>query len=143
MSRSCSEAVKMESSGLPITRAASANQNITNSIPCEKPEEWPPFFAYWLRYSNRAKDWWVLNKTFKVSNDASSSMMRDINYKQMRQITFVSMHESDLDHHAHGGLIESLWDCNYGRNRLALCRDFSVVVVVVVSIFILLDGLKR
>ena len=39
---------KKEGSGLPITRAASANQNVTNSIPCEKPEEWPPCLPHSL-----------------------------------------------------------------------------------------------
>ena len=35
----------MEGSGLPITRAASADLNTTDNILHEKPEEWPLCFA--------------------------------------------------------------------------------------------------
>ena len=34
-----------DGSGLPITRTASANQNVTNDIPLEKTEERPSRFA--------------------------------------------------------------------------------------------------
>ena len=44
----------VEVSRLPITRATSANQNVTNIIPCEKPEEWPPCLAHKQKLSNRA-----------------------------------------------------------------------------------------
>ena len=53
----------MTDSGLPITQAASANQKVTNDIPREKPEEWPPSLAHKLKHRHRAKDWWIPYKT--------------------------------------------------------------------------------
>ena len=38
---------------LPITRAASVNQNVTHNNPREKPEEWAPCLASKLKHSNR------------------------------------------------------------------------------------------
>ena len=49
----------VEDSEMLITRAAPANQNITNSISCEKPEDWLPWLDQEPRHSNKAKDWWI------------------------------------------------------------------------------------
>ena len=40
-----------QDSGLPMTRAASANQNVTNNIPSEKREQWPACLV------QKPKDW--------------------------------------------------------------------------------------
>ena len=40
-------------------------------------------------HSNRAKNWWNPNKTFKIINDALSLMVRDINCDERRQNTFI------------------------------------------------------
>ena len=62
--------------GLPITRAASANQHIAINISREKPEGWPPCLPHKLTRSVRATDWRILNKTFKVSNDRDDQKYR-------------------------------------------------------------------
>ena len=61
----------LEDSGLPINRAASAEQNVTNrpNLLREKPEEWPQCLAHKLNiaterktagfHSNTARDWWI------------------------------------------------------------------------------------
>ena len=46
----------MENSGLSVTSAASANQNATNDILREKPEEWPLYLAHKLKPSDKVKD---------------------------------------------------------------------------------------
>ena len=84
--------ITTEGSGLPVTRAASANQNVINDIAGEKPEERLLYLSHKLKHSNRAKDWWVTNKAFKISNDAHSLKTRDSNYNQMSQ--FVDWFES-------------------------------------------------
>ena len=58
----------MKGLGLPITVVAASNQNVTNSMSHEKPEDWLPCLSYRLNYSNRAKDGWVLDKTFQTGN---------------------------------------------------------------------------
>ena len=72
---------EIEGSGLPITRTASANQNIADKISLEKPEEWAPCLAHKLmKHSDRTKDWWIaIKKKINVSNNAKvqcSLMMR-------------------------------------------------------------------
>ena len=52
----------VEGSGLPITQAATANQNVTTNIPCKKPQKWLPCLAHKPKCSNRAKDWRTANK---------------------------------------------------------------------------------
>ena len=57
-------------------------------------------FPHKLKHSNGAKDWLILNKTFKTGNDSHSLMTREIGYSQMKQITFIwIMLESDSYHH--------------------------------------------
>ena len=46
-----SKNVRTEGSGLPIIQAAPANQNATNNILHEKPEDWPPCLAQSLSLS--------------------------------------------------------------------------------------------
>ena len=79
-----------------VTQEASANQNITG--PRRKPKEWLPCLPCKL-YCSRAKSWWILNKTFTISNGAHSLMMRSNSCNKMNQITFFWMLESDSDHH--------------------------------------------
>ena len=45
-----------EGSGLPITRAVSANQSVANNNLREKPGEWPPCLTHKLNHSNKATD---------------------------------------------------------------------------------------
>ena len=52
-----------EGLGLPMTQAASANQNVTDNIPHGKPKEWPSCLAHKLKHNNRGKDLWIPNKT--------------------------------------------------------------------------------
>ena len=47
-------------SWLPITRAASATENVTNNTPREKLDEWPPCLPHKLQHSDRTKDVWIL-----------------------------------------------------------------------------------
>ena len=51
----------VEGFGLRIMWGVSANQNVINDAPREKPEQWPPWLPHKLKQSNRAKDWWILN----------------------------------------------------------------------------------
>ena len=55
----------IEGTGLPITRAASSNQNATNGIPREKLEEWMLCLTRKLKKRNRAKRWWTWIKPLK------------------------------------------------------------------------------
>ena len=68
-----------EGSRLPITRAPSADQNVTYNIPREKREEWPPCLSHKLKQSNGAKDWWIVNKTFKTGNDKNCQLQLGLN----------------------------------------------------------------
>ena len=45
----------VDGSGLPITRAASANQNVTYNTPREKPKEWPPCFPQRLKAQHQGE----------------------------------------------------------------------------------------
>ena len=46
-----------EGSGLPVTREASANQNVRNNHSLrKKPEEWVPCLAHKLKHSYREKE---------------------------------------------------------------------------------------
>ena len=53
----------IESSGLPIAWPHSANENITNNICCPKPEGWLTCLDHKLKASNRARAWWISDKT--------------------------------------------------------------------------------
>ena len=77
--------------------AASANQNVTINAPCEKPEEWPPCLAYKPVHSNRAKRWWIPNKTFKISNGARW-VMKNIRCNQTKQSAFIWKMQSASNH---------------------------------------------
>ena len=124
--------VRIELSGLPVIQAASANQRVQNSNPRENPEEWPPYLAYMFKLGNTAKDRWIPNKTFEISIDPRSLMTTDVsgNRTRMRQITFnlnagIRMKSSCIPPvitAPHGGRVESLWDCNYGRQGLGKRR---------------------
>ena len=51
-------------------------------------------------------------------------------HNQMKQIAIIWMLESGSNHSVfntalHGGQIESLWDCNYGRQGLMLSMEPS------------------
>ena len=78
----------MESSGLPVTPASSADQNVTDYISCEKPEERWPCVTHKLKQSKGRKDWQILNKTFKLCHGAPSLTARDVSCSQVKQITF-------------------------------------------------------
>ena len=54
----------IELSGLPNTRAASANQNAANDNPREKPEEWQPCLTHKAKHSNRVKNLVDSERTF-------------------------------------------------------------------------------
>ena len=72
LQKKCSAITGTEGSRLPITWTALANQNVTNNSLWEKPQEWPLCWAY--KYSNRANNWWILNKTFETINGPFSWM---------------------------------------------------------------------
>ena len=96
---------------LPITRAASANQNVTDNILCEKPEERPPCLACKLKHTNRARDWWTKTKTFEISDGMRSLVSRDIRYNHTRQISFTWTFQSAANHrtfHKSTQLVSSL-----------------------------------
>ena len=44
----------IDGSGLPDTRAVSANQSVTNNLTRRKPKEWPPRWPHKLKHSNRS-----------------------------------------------------------------------------------------
>ena len=72
---------EIKGSRLPITTAASANQNVTNKILCEKFQQWPLRVPHKLKHSaqqSKRAAWLILNKTFKVSTDARSLMKRHL-----------------------------------------------------------------
>ena len=119
---------RVESSGLGITQAVSASQNITNSIQHEKCSECPPCLAHKLRHSCKVKDWWILNKTFKISDGTRSLMTRDISCK-LDEANYTRLNSGmrlrpscipPIDTVLHGVQTERLWDCNYGRRNLEL-----------------------
>ena len=61
-------------------------------------KEWLPCLPYKLHYRNRAENWLIPNKTFKISNGTHSSMTRDTSCNQMRKITFILMLGSDSNY---------------------------------------------
>ena len=67
----------IEGSRLPITRTASANQNVTYDIPHENPEDCPPCLAYKLSHSSRGKGSWVPNNSLEMSNVGRSLVAKD------------------------------------------------------------------
>ena len=81
--RSVNRCNEMKGPRLPIIYKASANPNVINIL-CEKLEEWVPCLARKLKYSNRAKDWWIVNKIFTLCHGARSLVMKDISSNQMR-----------------------------------------------------------
>ena len=60
----------------------------------KKHEEWPSCLAHMLKCINRAKDWWILNKTFRISEGTL-----DICSGSWRQKCHLCL-ESDSDHPA-------------------------------------------
>ena len=45
---------------LPITQAVSANQNVTNTTPRDRPaDKWQPCLADRVKHCNRAEDRWI------------------------------------------------------------------------------------
>jgi len=91
--------IQTEDSGLPITRPASANQNVTNKTSCDKPEGWDLCLPHKLQHSSRAKDLWIPNKIFKISDRARSLMTTVVSCSQLRQITIIWMLESGIITH--------------------------------------------
>ena len=58
---------------LPITRAASVNQNVVNSFSHEKPEEWPTCSAYNRATKNKTKQNKQKEKFPKRANTGSNT----------------------------------------------------------------------
>ena len=58
----------IEDSGIPVSRAATANQNVTINILREKPEEWLPCLPRKLQHSNGAEDDWLAESGKKKKN---------------------------------------------------------------------------
>ena len=82
----------IEDSGIPVSRAATANQNVTINILREKPEEWLPCLPRKLQHSNGAEDDWLAEsekENFYKSNGTRSLTVRVISCNRMRQITIV------------------------------------------------------
>ena len=65
---------------VPGSRTAPASQNITNSIPREKPDDWPPCLLHKLKHGNSAKDGLVSNQTINDKNN-SSCFLTDESYQ--------------------------------------------------------------
>ena len=61
-----SECIYFISGFRAITRAASANQNVTNNIPLKKSEEWPLYVPHRLKHSYGAQDWMIPSKTDNI-----------------------------------------------------------------------------
>ena len=74
-----------------ITRAASANQNVTNNIPLEKYEEWPPYVPHRLKHSYGAQNWMIPSRTDNIHKSSCSLRARSTSYNQLRQILFICM----------------------------------------------------
>ena len=82
----------VQGSGMTLTRTASANQNASNNIPREKPEDLRPCLIHKLKHSSKAKDTWIPQKSdlkkIILSDGARSLMTRAINFNQLKQTTF-------------------------------------------------------
>lgn len=60
-----------------LTRNNAASSGNTNGCQsCKQLEEWPCWLPPKLQHTNRVKDWWIPNKTFRVSNGACSLITR-------------------------------------------------------------------
>ena len=106
---------------LIITRAASANQNVTPNNPREKPEEWAPCLARKLKRSNRAMTSGFRTNPSEKNNVASSLMTKYISCNQMRQITFVSALESNL----------KLITMEHPHQSIALLREVGLRALII------------
>ena len=96
-----------------INPAASAKLGVIINSPHENPDQWLPCFPHRLKHNNGVKDCSIPNKTFKTGHGSRSLVTRSIGCNPMRQITLISMVESDSNHRAfhrstHRGQIESL-----------------------------------
>ena len=102
-----------KNSGLPITQTASANQNVTNNMLWEKPNQW--LLLCWIpkpKQSNRAMQQTTGGFLRKPSEQimAHFSLMTRDNCYQMRQITFIWFLDSDSEHCAfHQSTWQSDW----------------------------------
>ena len=64
---------------------ASANPDATSNIPCEKATVATMFFffSHKLTHINRAENWWISKKAFKIRNGAHSIMTNDISWNRV------------------------------------------------------------
>ena len=85
-----------------------------------------------LKYSNKAKGWWIKRKTFKISNVACSYVTRDISchiHWKSGSILQLLKCIPTVNTVPHRGQLESLWECSCGRLSLSsmgnpLCCHF-------------------
>ena len=96
----------------------------TNSILHKKLKEWLSCLHHQRKKSNRAKDWSVLNKQHPTFTDAEKYQLQPIEVNYIHLITGFRLRSSCIPH---GGHIESLWECNDGRQGL----EFSLEAIVV------------
>ena len=87
------------------------NQSKHQNIPRRDSKQLPPCFPHKLRHVYGARDWWIPNKTFKISSDARyrlrSNEANDIHLNaKIRHKPPCILPVNTIPH---GGQIESLW----------------------------------
>lgn len=98
--------------------------------------------AHTLQHSNGGKDWWMPNKTVKISNSTHSTWISGVikwgkvySFKFWTQ-TQIIVYSTSQHRATRWGQTESLWDCNYRRFGLelsAICGHSRFFLVTTVS----------
>lgn len=92
----------LEGSGLPITRTASANQNVTKSYSSQIKTQ--TVATFWpISMATKVKTQWNTVKPVKIANGARSLITRDINCNQKKENTIIRTLESNSKHRAFAG----------------------------------------
>ena len=105
-----------EGSGLPITQAVSANQDVTNDILHEKPEDWRPCSPDKLKHSNRTSlvdSELNLQHQWQYAFDRHQPQSNEANYAHLNTGFRLKPSRSPLVSTVqHTGQTESLWESN-------------------------------
>ena len=103
-------------------------------IPAKSPNYQLPSWSH--KHISRAKDWWILNTTLKISKGLCSLVIRDVHCTQIGTFhatgcsfagfRLKSLCIKQVSTGSCGGQIKSLWESNHGRQGLEFSRKSSV-----------------
>lgn len=117
-----------EGSGLPITQAASANQDVTNDILREKPEDWRPCSPHKLKHSNRTglvgsrqnlqRQWQCAFDRYQLESNEANHIPLNTGFRLKPPCS------PPVSTVQHAGQTESLWESNW---EVALRAQYKIL----------------